>query len=378
MVMKISPLITLLLLLFVVSCQDETLEINSLEAFDDFLEEEMSEQDIPALSVLLFEGSSIKYEKYLGQSDIQNAKALTQDDIFLMASVSKMVTGVALLQLYEAGLFDLDDSINDYLPFSISVPNQSVAISFRMLLTHTSAIEDGPNAEIFYSYGKDSPLALKNYLEAYLVAGGEYYNASDNFYNQAPGVAHNYSNMASALIGVLVEEIAGQDFRSYCREHIFQPLNMDNTYWSLDAALQSNKTLVKPYEYSGGDFKAIEHYTFPDYPNGALRSTPRNMMQFLSALAQDGFSNNHQLLKASTVTEMLRQQIPNLDSSMGLHAFLLDEDNNLWGHDGSEQGVSTEVGFNPSTDIGVVVLSNKQDVDVSTILLEAYAFGLKQ
>ena len=378
MVMKISPLITLLLLLFVVSYQDETLEINSLEAFDDFLEEEMSEQDIPALSVLLFEGSSIKYEKYLGQSDIQNAKALTQDDIFLMASVSKMVTGVALLQLYEAGLFDLDDSINDYLPFSISVPNQSVAISFRMLLTHTSAIEDGPNAEIFYSYGKDSPLALKNYLEAYLVAGGEYYNASDNFYNQAPGVAHNYSNMASALIGVLVEEIAGQDFRSYCREHIFQPLNMDNTYWSLDAALQSNKTLVKPYEYSGGDFKAIEHYTFPDYPNGALRSTPRNMMQFLSALAQDGFSNNHQLLKASTVTEMLRQQIPNLDSSMGLHAFLLDEDNNLWGHDGSEQGVSTEVGFNPSTDIGVVVLSNKQDVDVSTILLEAYAFGLKQ
>lgn len=378
MVMKISPLITLLLLLFVVSCQDETLEINSLEAFDDFLEEEMSEQDIPALSVLLFEGSSIKYEKYLGQSDIQNAKALTQDDIFLMASVSKMVTGVALLQLYEAGLFDLDDSINDYLPFSISVPNQSVAISFRMLLTHTSAIEDGPNAEIFYSYGKDSPLALKNYLEAYLVAGGEYYNASDNFYNQAPGVAHNYSNMASALIGVLVEEIAGQDFRSYCREHIFQPLNMDNTYWSLDAALQSNKTLVKPYEYSGGDFKAIEHYTFPDYPNGALRSTPRNMMQFLSALAQDGFSNNHQLLKASTVAEMLRQQIPNLDSSIGLHAFLLDEDNNLWGHDGSEQGVSTEVGFNPSTDIGVVVLSNKQDVDVSTILLEAYAFGLKQ
>lgn len=378
MVMKISPLITLLLLLFVVSYQDETLEINSLEAFDDFLEEEMSEQDIPALSVLLFEGSSIKYEKYLGQSDIQNAKALTQDDIFLMASVSKMVTGVALLQLYEAGLFDLDDSINDYLPFSISVPNQSVAISFRMLLTHTSAIEDGPNAEIFYSYGKDSPLALKNYLEAYLVAGGEYYNASDNFYNQAPGVAHNYSNMASALIGVLVEEIAGQDFRSYCREHIFQPLNMDNTYWSLDAALQSNKTLVKPYEYSGGDFKAIEHYTFPDYPNGALRSTPRNMMQFLSALAQDGFSNNHQLLKASTVTEMLRQQIPNLDSSMGLHAFLLDEDNNLWGHDGSEQGVSTEVGFNPSTDMGVVVLSNKQDVDVSTILLEAYAFGLKQ
>ncbi len=375
--MKNIGLIYAIVLISLLGCDDEPLVINNTEAFDAYLEETLDDQNSPALSVLIFEGETILYEHYLGQSDVENSKALTQNDIFLMASVSKMVTGTALLQLYEDDKFDLDDNINDYLPFDVVIPNQSRPISFRMLLTHTSAIEDGPNAELFYSYGKDSPLELGAYMEAYLVPSGEYYNASDNFYNYAPGSKHDYSNMASALIGVLVEEISNQDFTDYCREHIFQPLNMNDTYWSLDAALESNKTLVNPYEYASGEYEAIEHYTFADYPNGALRSTARDMMKFLSALAQEGTFNNQQLLDTSTVSEMLKSQIPNLDDTMGLHAFMLDADESIWGHNGSEQGVSTEVGFNPSNDIGVIVLSNLQDVDVNGILLEAYQFGLK-
>ena len=369
--------IPVLLVMLCLGCDDEPLDINDATAFDTYLEEEITRQNIPALSVLIFEGETIKYEKNLGKSDIENNQALTQDDIFLMASVSKLVTGIALLQLYENGEFNLDDKINDYLPFSIDVPNQSTPITFRMLLTHTSAIEDGPNSQLFYSYGEDSPIALETYMEKYLTPNGEYYDASDNFYNYEPGTKHDYSNMASALIGALVAEISNKDFKDYCQENIFQPLNMNNTYWSLDAALQSSKKLVKPYDYAGGEFEAIEHYTFPDYPNGALRSTARDMMKLLSALAQDGTSSNYELLTANTVNEMLSSQIPSLESTMGLHAFMLDATNNIWGHDGSEQGVSTEAGFNPSNNIGVVVLSNLQDVDVSEILLEAYQFGLK-
>ncbi len=368
---------TLLLSILISSCGEDTPVINDADAFDAYLEEELTDQNIPALSVLIFEGETIKYEKYLGQSDVANNLALTQDDIFLMASVSKMVTGTALLQLYENGEFDLDDNINDYLPFNITVPNQPNSITFRMLLTHTSALKDGPNAELFYSYGTDSPLALKTYMEKYFVSGEEYYDADDNFYNYAPGSDYNYSNMASALIGVLVAEIANLDFKEYCKLNIFQPLGMSNTYWSLDAALQSNKTLVKPYNYNNGNFEAIQHYTFPDYPNGALRSTAQDMMKILAALSQNGTFNSHQLLKPNTVSEMLSSQIPSIDATMGLHAFLLDDDATIWGHNGSEDGVSTEVGFNTSNKVGVIVLTNLQDADVSEILLAAYNFGLK-
>jgi CubicO group peptidase (beta-lactamase class C family) len=363
----------ILLILIFLSC-DKKVTINNIDEFNSYLEEELINQEIPALAVLIYEGETIRYERYLGQSDIENNLELTQDDIFLMASVSKMVTGVALLQLYENGEFDLDENINDYLPFNITIPNQTVPITFRMLLTHTSSIEDGPNAELFYSYGEDSPLALKTYMEKYLLPNGEYYDESDNFYNYEPGTGYNYSNMASALIGVLVEEVTDENFRDYCRENIFQPLGMNDTYWSLNEALLSNKTLVNPYNE---DVEAIEHYSFPDYPNGALRSTARDMMRILSALGQNGTFNNHQLLNENTVSEMLSIQIPSLDETMGLHAFLLDDENNIWGHNGSEQGVSSEVGFNKVNKVGVIVLSNSQDVDVSSILLEAYKIGVE-
>ncbi len=369
--------ITVLFVILFPACDDEMLEINDVEGFNTYLEEEMEDQDIPALSVLIFEGETIKYEKYLGQSDIEKNKALTENDIFLMASVSKMVTGTAILQLYEEGKFSLDDDINNYLPFDVSVPKQTIPVTFRMLLTHTSAIEDGEAAGLFYSYGEDSPLALDVYMEKYLSTDGEYYDESDNFYNYAPGTKFNYSNMASALIGVLVEQISNKDFNEYCKENIFQPLNMDNTYWSLNEALNSSKTLVKPYDYIRGEFDPIEHYTFPDYPNGALRSTARDMMKFLSAIAHEGFSNNHQLLDANTVSEMLTPQIPDIDPTMGLHIFLVDDYPDFWGHNGGEQGVATEVGVNISNKVGAIVLCNQGDADVSDVLIEAYEFGLK-
>lgn len=376
--MKKFRILSLLILgAFFTACDDEVVEINSTEEFETYLAEEMTAQDVPALAVLIFEGETIKYEKYLGESDVAANQALAPDDIFLMASVSKMITGTAILQLHENGEFGLDDNINDYLPFAVSVPNQSAPITFRNLLTHTSGIEDGPNSDIFYSYGQDSPLDLKTYMERYLVPGGEYYNAGDNFYDYAPGSQHNYSNMASAFIGVIVEEISGQSFQAYCRENIFEPLSMSNTYWSLDEALQSGKTLVNPYELSGNDFELIQHYTFPDYPNGALRSTARDMMKFASALAQEGTFNSQRILNSETVNEMLQAQIPELEATMGLHIFLMDASNNLWGHDGSEQGVSTEVSFNSTNDTGIIVLSNLQDVDVSDIASEAYKLALK-
>ncbi|MEM1215395.1 MAG: serine hydrolase domain-containing protein [Bacteroidota bacterium] len=374
--MKQLTFFSALLVFLWLGCNDEPLDINTAAEYTDYLTDEMIDQEIPGLAVLVFKGEDILYEQYLGQSDVAANQQLSANDIFLLASVSKMVTGTALLQLYEDGAFSLDDPINDYLSFNVSVPEETTPITFRMLLTHTSGIADGPNATLFYSYGEDSPIGLASYLEDYLVPTGDYYNANDNFYGFTPGTEHEYSNMASALIGVLVAEIAGQDFTAYCREHIFTPLGMNDTYWSLDAALKSNKTLVKPHEYtSNGQYEAVEHYTFPDYPNGGLRTTARDLMKFLSALAQDGTYRNAELLSASTVDEMLRPQIPALDNTVGLHIFIMDEIDELWGHDGSEEGVSTEVAFNRADDIGVIVLSNLQDVDVTDILLRGYELG---
>ena len=348
-------------------------EQTGFEKFELLLEEEVEDQNIPALSALIFKGDQIIYEKLIGSSNLQNNIALESNHLFLLASISKVVTATALMQLYEDSLFDLDDNINNHLPFNVVNPTDSTNITFRMLLTHTSSIADGSALDGQYYYGQDSPIALKDFLQNYLNVNGNLYNASENFHSFAPGARAEYSNTGNALIGLLVEEISGIDFDDYCKQNIFTPLNMNNTSWRLD---EITSTIVQPYNYANNQHEALDHYTFTNYPNGGLRSTARDMSIFLGAFTTNGTVNNHQLLKSSTIAEMLTIQFPNLDNTMGLHLFKMSNEHNLWGHDGGEQGVSTVMAFNPTSQIGVILLSNESEADLDNILIEAYKFGL--
>ena len=370
----ISALIAVFFLTGFQGCNKDELNIITTTDFEEFIVDEMDFQKIPAMSVLIFRGNEVLYERYLGKSHIQNNTDLQNNHLFLLASVSKVVTATALLQLYEKGLFSLDDSINNYLPFNVKNPNNSGEITFRMLLTHTSAIADGSALDDQYYYGKDSPIELKYYLENYLVPNGNYYNASENYYNFSAGSKYEYSNTGNALIGLLVEEISGKNFNTYCKENIFSPLGMTDTFWRLD---EISQTIVQPYRHAWGKFKAIEHYTFTDYPNGGLRSTGRDMFKFLQAFVNDGISNNYQLLSSNTIQSMSTPQIPTIDDEVGLHLFLMDTDNALWGHDGGEEGVATILAFNQNTKVGAIIFSNQGEAYLDEILVEAYKLGLK-
>ncbi|MBC8345768.1 MAG: beta-lactamase family protein [Candidatus Marinimicrobia bacterium] len=332
----------------------------------------MDIQDIPAMSVLIFDENQIINENYLGFSNIDDNVTLQTDHLFLLASVSKVITATALLQLYDDNEFALDDPINNYLPFNVTIPNYQEDITFRMLLTHTSAIADGSALDGQYYYGEDSPVALSSFLENYLVPNGTFYNANENFYDFQPGTDYEYSNVGNALIGLLVEEISGMDFNDYCKQNIFIPLGMTETFWRLD---EISQTIVQPYIFNG-QYEGIQHYTFTDYPNGGLRSTARDLYKFLKAYLNNGNANNYQLLNQSTINEMLTLQIPSLNNTMGLHMYRLNASNELWGHDGSEQGVATIMAYNPNTKVGAIILTNQGDSDLEEILVESYKYGI--
>ena len=347
--------------------------ITSAEEFETYLKQEMEDENMPALATLIFKDDQVLYESYLGKSQLVKDVDLEPDHLFLMASVSKVFTATALLQLYDSGLFDLDDSINAHLDFRVSIPDDNTPITFRMLLTHTSAIADGSALDDQYYYGEDSPVALSDFMRDYFSPGGKYYDERENFHNLSPGEEHEYSNVASALIGVLVEEISGQGFNEYCKEHFFKPLKMEHTAWRLD---EIAGTIAQPYNYKRGDYEALEHYTFTDYPNGGLRSTARDLAVFFNAFINEGTTVNIQLLKAETAAEMATPQLADKSDGVGLHMFRLNDEHSLWGHDGGESGVATIVGFNKSTHIGVVLLCNQGDANLDNLLAEAYQFGL--
>ncbi|MFK7906403.1 MAG: serine hydrolase domain-containing protein [Chitinophagales bacterium] len=372
---KTSLLAAFLFFILFSACTKEEIINNNADDFALYLQDEMEMQNMPALSVLIFKENEVLYENQMGKSNIAQNNALQSNDLFLLASVSKVITATALLQLQEQGHFSLDDSINDHLPFNVSVPGyENTHITFRMLLTHTSGIAESDLVYDQYYYGEDSPVSLADFLENYLATNGNLYDEKENFYDFEPGKGHEYSNIGNALIGLLVEQISGMDFNDYCKQNIFEPLGMTNTFWRLD---EINQTIVQPYDYVKGEYQEIQHYTFTDYPNGGLRSTAKDLFRFLSAFTQNGTFNNHQILQSATIQEMIRPQIPTLSNDMGLHLFLINSENNLWGHDGGEQGVATIVAFNPTSKIGAIILTNQGEADLEDMLIEAYEFGVK-
>ncbi len=364
-----------LALLLISACAgaDDAVEIDSIESFEDFLIEEREDQHIPASAVLVFDKESILYEDYRGFSNLDSELALASNHMFLIASISKVVTATALLQLYDQQKFDLDEDINNYLPYQINIPGHSGAVSFRNLFTHTSGIADNPSVfDAQYFYDEDPTIGLGIFMYEYFTPGANYYDAANNFHDFAPGSQHEYSNTGSALLAAMVQYICGVDFRYYCQTHIFDPLGMRNTSWSLGGITQP---IVTPYDYLGGENVAIRNYTFTDYPNGGLRTTARDLHKFVSALASSGRSGATQLLEPATVALMHTPQIPNLDDEVGLHLFVMNSELGLWGHDGGEQGVATIFGFNPTTGIGAIILTNQGEAELEELLQAAVQLG---
>lgn len=355
--------------------KDKSIDPADAAEFEDYLADEMDAQHMSAASVVLFRGNSVLYENYAGLADRERGLALDANQVFLLASVSKTVTAVALMQLFDQGRFALDDAINDHLDFEVHHPDFNTQITFRHLLSHTSGIIDGPATDDQYYYGQDSPVPLAGFMRDYLTPAGQYYDDRENFDSFEPGEGYEYSNVGAALMGVLVEQISGMDFNAYCKQNIFQPLGMTRTFWRLSEI--DTTTIVRPYAYDRREFLPLQHYTFTDYPNGGLRANALDMFKFSAAIANGGDFNGTRILQSATVAEMLELQVSDLDETQGLSFYIQDQSENLWGHEGAESGVSTVIAFNPDNQTGAIVLTNADEADLAGIVVSAYRLAVK-
>ena len=333
---------------------------------DSYIINQMTNNHIPGFACSILKDGKLAFEGYYGYAKISNQTPVAPNSSFMLASVSKTVTATALLQLYEQGLFALDDPINNYLPFVVNHPDYpNTPITFRHLLTHTSGIKDNWNILTNSYVIGDSPIALADFLEDYLTPAGDYYNANANFTNFAPQTHYAYSNVGATLCGYLVEVISNMPFNEYCNQHIFEPLCMNYTAWFL-SELDASK-VVHPYTWTGTNYTDNGLYGYPDYPDGQLRTTLRALSRFLQMYLNQGSYQGQQILLPNTISQVLTTQYPSLDNTQGLIWYRLG--GNWWGHNGGDDGVSTQIGFNPTTQTGVVVLSNS-DTDITDIFTQ--------
>ncbi len=353
---------------------------NSLTNIDSFITATMSTTNVPGLSACIVRDGEIIWKGAYGYADIANNIEVTDSTLFKIASLSKTITGAALMQLWEAGLFELDDNINDYLnDFQVHIPNYySNPITFRMLLTHTSSIADnGGLLGSLVTWGGDSPITLDSLLKNYFTPGGIYYNSALNFVNAAPGTVWQYSNVGSALIGYLVETISGKSFEQYCQDSIFIPLGMDETSWFL-SNLNTNH-IALPYSYSGGSYHSYGHYGMVTYPAGQLRTSAVQFARHLISFMQKGQIDGIRILDSSSVELMRTIQFPNLNNEQGLIWFIYQYTvpsfgtYTFCGHNGSSYGVRTGMDFTlePDANTGVIVLTNSESDAGRNIIRDA-------
>ncbi len=162
----------------------------------------MDDNDIPGLSLSLVKEGKIEFAKTFGYKNLETKAKATDDTMFAIASAAKTVTATAVMQLWEQGKFKLDDDINQYLPFKVRNPNYpDIAITFKMLLTHTSSITD--NWDVIKYYNGDPTISMKDYFPAYFI--GDNYDEEQNWGDWEPGTSYEYSNTAVGLSGYLVE-----------------------------------------------------------------------------------------------------------------------------------------------------------------------------
>ncbi|HUU78437.1 MAG TPA: serine hydrolase [candidate division Zixibacteria bacterium] len=338
---------------------------NNTRRLDQAILSIMDEYMVPGLAVSAITDSEIVWMNSYGYSNIEENIVVTENTLFMLGSISKSVISTAFMQLVEEELVELDSNINAYLPFNICHPlYTNSSITPRMLLTHTSGITD--NGYVIYpklTIGTDSPICLAEFIFNYLNENGSYFYYS-NFNSEQPGTYYDYSNVGSTLVAYLIEVISNSTFEQYCQENIFLPLGMENTSWFL-SNLDVNDIAV-PYEESYGYLYPITHYSSPVYPCGFLRTSVLQFSYFLMAIINDGQYGEIELLHNSSVNLLTTIQLPAIAPNTGL---FWQSDGEYWGHGGSAPGVSTLMLFHPIRNEGVIVFTNGENTEVTSIIL---------
>ena len=324
---------------------------------DKAIAAEMNRFDIPSIVTCIIKKDTIVWEKTYGYANIEKKSPASLKTIYPLASVSKLVTSVAVLQLYERKVLDIDKDINNYLPFLVRNPKYpDKIITPRILLTHRSGLAWPTNAEdsdFYRIYPNDSAPNLGEWLKNYITPGGKNYNPKI-WKNTEPGKVELYSNIGAALLGYLVEVVSKIDFNTYCENSIFKPLDMPNTSFRI-SNLKKALTAMPYYE----NLSPSGHYSLPFYPSSTIKSSISEFSHFIIAMMNGGVYKNERILKEKTVNEILRIQFPN--SWLGLMWWKYKGD--WFGGQGGFIGSSSLAIFQKTNKVAILIFSNRTEFE---------------
>ncbi|GCE75762.1 serine hydrolase domain-containing protein [Cellulomonas biazotea] len=289
-----------------------------------------------------------------GFADVAARRPFTADTVFRVASITKTFTALAVAQLAEQGVLDLDDPVDDHLTSFRLVPSRDdwPAPTLRHLLTHTAGVPEEVRAldlvkPLFGEavvHGRPVPTPAEHY------AGGLPLRA-------APGTRFRYTDHGFTVAGQVVEDVTGVPLATYLREHVFTPLGMTAT--TLDRADVDPFDEATGYTLGRRGPVAVRDYDYLTAPASSARSTARDLGRYLSALLHGGTNAHGTVLRPETVEHLFApsyQPDPRVPG-LGLAWFRgRVGDHRVVEHAGVVPGSNSQVFLAPDDDVAVLAL----------------------
>jgi len=269
------------------------------------------DESIPSVQASIVSNGELVWTGQYGNESIEST--------YMIGSVQKIFTAIAILQLAESGdIASLDDDINNYLSFDVKNPiDKTTPITFNMLLSHRSGMANTLPYQFLWDtegvgrdYGRLYNAAIlemtaEEYLMNTLGENGSQYRASN--WVDVPGNSYLYSPSGYVLLSYMIEAISWANISDYMEENIFAPLQMENTGFALGA------NQATPHTYFNGIIEPLPAWT----GKYMIRSTSQDMARLLIALYNDGQYDGAQILAPESI-QLMRQSNPDFSTKANL------------------------------------------------------------
>lgn len=340
---------------------------SGLRLLEAWIEAQMAYRGLPGLSVGIVYDQELVWSRGFGHANLETKLPATPQTNYRIASISKLFTATAILQLRDEGKLALDDPVGKHLPW-FKIRNKfpgAPAVTIRQLLTHTSGLP----RESDFPYWSDAQFPTREQMMARLAEQETVYR---------PEVRWKYSNLALALAGEIVQAVSGEPYANYVQQHILEPLGMSST--SVLVPEEHRARLATPYGRRLPDLtRALRPFmdTKGIAPAANLSSTVEDLARFASLQFRDGEAGGSQILKSSTLAEMHRVHWldPDWEAGWGLGFRVWRQDKKtLFGHGGALAGYRTELAMDAQEKIAVIVMTNADDGQPGLYVEKAFEF----
>jgi CubicO group peptidase (beta-lactamase class C family) len=255
---------------------------------DEYVRGRMPDLRTPGLSLVVVDGDQVLFTRGYGLADRDAGTPMTEDTPVAVASTSKGMAALAVMQLVEQGLVDLDAPVTRYLPEFSMDDERAADITVRQVLSHTAGIP----ASVVTDLDQDDQALERRVASLATVK-----------LSRAPGSGYEYANDGYSVAGLVVQTVSGTPYEDYLAAHVFEPLGMQRT--TFDVALASDLGLATGYAKSRGIVTAGPlPLSRGSNPAGGVLTTARDVGNYFVALLNGGVFEGAQVISPASIEQM--------------------------------------------------------------------------